>query len=250
MEIAEHIAALRREGELLAAAAEDGALAATVPSCPDWTVADVVRHVGGVHRWAASFVTLGRAEATTVEEDAVFFAAPADADLLEWYRAAHADLVVALSTADPAVQCLSFLPAPTPLAFWARRQAHETAIHRVDVQLVSGSPTEVPPDFAVDGIEELLRCFYGPGRGRKLVADPPRTIGIRPTDVDRAWTVRLEPTGRSVTDGAGAADLTLSGTVHELYLFLWNRAGEERVDVNGDRGVLDLWRERARIRWA
>ena len=32
------------------------------------------------------------------------------------------------------MRCFAFLPAPSPLAFWARRQAHETGIHRADVE--------------------------------------------------------------------------------------------------------------------
>ena len=53
MEIATHIDALRTQGELMALAAGAGAGPDDpVPSCPEWTVRDLVRHLGGVHRWA------------------------------------------------------------------------------------------------------------------------------------------------------------------------------------------------------
>ena len=55
MEPAEHIAALRREGAAVATAARSG-LDAPVPSCPDWTVADLVAHLGVAHRWATANV--------------------------------------------------------------------------------------------------------------------------------------------------------------------------------------------------
>src|SRR6202044_1362579 len=87
-----------------------------------------------------------------------------DPDLLSWFRAGHAALVETLSGADPAVQCATFMPAPSPLAFWARRQAHETAIHRADAESADGTVPQYPPGFAADGIDELIMGF---GQRRK-----------------------------------------------------------------------------------
>jgi hypothetical protein len=44
VETGEHIAALQRDGQLLAAAARRTGLAAAVPSCPPWQVRDLLRH--------------------------------------------------------------------------------------------------------------------------------------------------------------------------------------------------------------
>src|SRR2546430_11806167 len=57
MEIAEHVNALRREGEWLADAAERAGLDAPVPPCAPWQVKDLLRHTGYVHRWAARHIT-------------------------------------------------------------------------------------------------------------------------------------------------------------------------------------------------
>ena len=46
------------------------------------------------------------------------------------------------------------------------------------------------------------------------------------------------------------ADLTISGTASDLYLLLWNRGDEARVALEGDRGLLDMWREKATVTWA
>ena len=87
MEIAEHIAIVQREGELLALAAQRTSLDAPVPTCPDWTLRDLVRHVGGVHRWAATIVSesRGRPHDPFAELEAFW---PSDAGLVDWFRAA------------------------------------------------------------------------------------------------------------------------------------------------------------------
>lgn len=61
MRIEEHIGALRAQGESLAGAVEragpaSGILDAMVPGCPEWTVRELVRHTGRVHRWATAYV--------------------------------------------------------------------------------------------------------------------------------------------------------------------------------------------------
>ncbi|MGC0381054.1 uncharacterized protein (TIGR03083 family) [Streptomyces sp. SAI-129] len=81
--------------------------------------------------------------------------------LLTWFREGHGRLVDTLAGAAPDVRCWHFLPAPSPLAFWARRQAHETAVHRIDAESArGGEPTGVGVDFAVDGVDELLCAFH------------------------------------------------------------------------------------------
>src|SRR5205823_7707613 len=124
---------------------------------------------------------------------------PAD-ELVEWFLAGHQALVDALEAAPADLQCWSFFAAPSPLAFWARRQAHETGIHRVDAErsVVGGEVTPFPADFASDGVDEVLTCFITRGRG-KLVADPPQVVAVRPTDPDvgPAWPITIGPPGRT-----------------------------------------------------
>jgi uncharacterized protein (TIGR03083 family) len=248
MDIAEHVTALRTEGARLAEAAGWAGLDEPVPTCPGWQVRDLLAHAGGVHRWAAAHVRGGRPEPLTAEETAALFAAPEE-QTLDWYRESHRELVAALSEAKPDTVCWAFLPAPSPVAFWARRQAHETAIHRVDAESASGNVvTGFPVPFAVDGIDELLFGFFSRPGGR-LVADPPRSMALQATDAGTAWTVYLDPDGRRFVRGAEPADLTIAGPAGDLYLLLWNRRGPAGLAVDGDPGVLDLWRSRATVRW-
>jgi uncharacterized protein (TIGR03083 family) len=231
---------------MTAAAAETG-LAAAVPTCPAWTVTDLLGHTGVVHRWATEYVARGAdAYGGCQPEEAV---APADG-LLDWFAEGHADLVGALRAAPADLDTWSFLAAPSPLAFWARRQAHETAVHRADAEAAAGRIPTYATDFAVDGLAELLELFWGRRKGR-LLSDPPCSVRVVPTDSTRSWHVQIGPEGRTITpDGEQPADCTLSGAAADLYLDLWNRPPAGAVKVDGDPAVLDLWRRLARITWS
>ncbi|WP_441248739.1 maleylpyruvate isomerase family mycothiol-dependent enzyme [Kitasatospora sp. McL0602] len=246
MEIIEHIDALRREGALLADAIAATDPDAPVPTCPDWRLRDLVQHTGQVHRWATSYVAEGHRQPVAPDSRP-----PADADLLDWFREGHDGLVAALAGAPAELDCWTFLAAPSPLAFWARRQAHETAVHRVDAEAAAGRPARaVPAAFGRDGIEELVTGLLARPKSR-LRSEQERTLLIRPTDADAPLLVRIGPDPLQVSaDADSAADCTLSGSAGELYLLLWNRLPLSAVEVTGDQGVLDLWRESAQIRWS
>ncbi|GGM18917.1 maleylpyruvate isomerase family mycothiol-dependent enzyme [Dactylosporangium sucinum] len=255
MEIGRHIDALERAGLDFVDAAEKAGLDAPVPTCPEWTVRDLVQHLGYVHRWAATYVRECRAVILTDdEEEAAVGGMPGDADLVEWFQAGHTALVDTLRAAPPSLDCWHFLPAESPLAFWARRQAHETTIHRADLQGAVGSIGGVEADVGIDGIDELLMGFYG-ARGGRLRSDSPRTLAVDVTDGaacegPRSWTVQMGPSGAAISRGApAAADCTLRGPAGELYLALWNRRPADELVVAGDPAVLGVWRERATIRW-
>ncbi|MFJ8050496.1 maleylpyruvate isomerase family mycothiol-dependent enzyme [Streptomyces luteogriseus] len=242
METAEFVQALETEGRLLAAAAEEAGTEAKVPSCPEWQVRDLLRHTGAVHRWAAAYV----AEQLTERRPLVEPTELDGAELIAWYRDSHRRLVATLAGASPELECFTFLPAPSPLAFWARRQAHETAVHRVDAESArGGAPTDVTPEFATDGIDELLRGFHA--RPRSRVRTPgPRVLRIRTEDTGVVWTVRLSPEPPVTTrDESGEAECELSAPAGQLYLALWNRA--PLPSATGDQALAELWREASAI---
>ncbi|MFJ5533713.1 maleylpyruvate isomerase family mycothiol-dependent enzyme [Streptomyces sp. NPDC093261] len=246
METAEFVGVLDREGRLLAAAAEESGTTAKVPTCPEWLVRDLLRHTGMVHRWAAAFVAEGH---TAYHPDGGL----PDLDgaaLLTWFREGHRLLVDTLSGAAPDVRCWHFLPAPSPLVFWARRQAHETAVHRFDAESARGGrPAALGTDFALDGIDELLRGFHARA-GSRVRSEEPRVLRVRATDAgDAVWSVRLsEGPPVAVREETGDADCEVSGPAERLYLSLWNRL--PFPDVTGDASVAALWRERSAVTWS
>lgn len=248
MELRSHIQALDEEGRLLAASVPD--LTATVPTCPDWTVRDLLRHTGMVHGWARTHVAQARQELITDSSGFQTWPEDDDAALTDWYRAEHAALVKTLQAADPELDCHAFLPGPRGTRFWARRQAHETAIHRVDAQSVSGVVKATSPEFAADGVDEILHGFFA-RRSRTMVSDPPRSFALHAGDTGRTWSVTIGPEGVSTVDGEGevAADARVTASAFELYLLLWNRRTLDGLDVQGDPAGLEFWRDTARIKW-
>ncbi|MFW5418338.1 maleylpyruvate isomerase family mycothiol-dependent enzyme [Nocardiopsis sp. CNT-189] len=250
MDIADHIDALAAQGPMLADAAHRAGPGAPVPPCPGWTVRDLLAHTGAVHRWARAQLRAGAGdEPLTPERRRGEFPAPEDADLTGWYLDGHGALLDALAhyaEHRPGLEAFTFLPgAPSALAFWARRQAHETAVHRVDAELAAGGPvTPLPPAFAADGVDELLNGFLSrPGRARAPV---PRSIAVQATDADCAHRVELSPDGAR-TAGAGPADVRITAPAHDLYLVLWNRAEPRPGQADGDPDALKAWREAARV---
>ncbi|HVT64587.1 MAG TPA: maleylpyruvate isomerase family mycothiol-dependent enzyme [Mycobacteriales bacterium] len=242
MDIAAHIDALEHEGLQLADAASTAALGDPVPGCPDWAVGDLLRHIGYVHRWAAAIVA-GRLDGVNGDGDAAVGPLPDDAGLLAWYGEGHRALVETLRHAPADVECFTFLPAPSPLAFWARRQALETAVHRADAAAAAGSVAEFSDELAHDGIDETLRGF-----GARPRAFEPGSIWLQPGD-GTGWRIDLHEQGAaSSTDGAAdGCDVTISGTPTQVYLWLWNRPAT--VEISGDATVADRWK-RVRVRWS
>jgi uncharacterized protein (TIGR03083 family) len=241
MQVAEHLAQLEDDGVRLADAA--AALDAEVLPCRPWTVRDLITHVGGVHRWATSIVRDRLDQDPAPREDDL--AVPGPREPVEWFREGHAELLATLRTADPDLQCYTFLPAPSPRAFWARRQAHETAIHRADAETAFGAITPFPASFAVDGIDEMINGFARRRRSFRHV-DAARTMAVAPDDAE-GWTVTLAPDGVRSTPGVTPAEATVSGSASDLYLWLWNRPAP--VVVAGDEDVAAIWRN-VRVRWS
>jgi uncharacterized protein (TIGR03083 family) len=242
--------ALANEGALLTAAVERADPDAAVPSCPEWAVRDLVHHTGGIHRWATRIVTEKAAEPSSFDLEDIAGGWPDDRDLAPWIRAGHALLLDALRHAPDDLECWSFLTSsPTSRSFWARRQLHETTIHRVDAELASGRVSPIVVEHAIDGIDELLGGFL-PRRPRQLTSDAPTTIAVQPTDADGGWLVTAGPEGATTARAADAdADVVVRGPAADLYLFVWNRRDATGLDVKGDASALDLWRSNVTIRW-
>jgi uncharacterized protein (TIGR03083 family) len=239
----DYIAQLEADGLALAHAAKSAGWNARVPSLR-WEVRELVTHTGGVHRWAADVVA-SAAKTTDTECGRAVGRGPADEDLLEWFIAGHSALVATLRAAPPDLQCATFLPAPSPLAFWARRQAHETAVHRADAENASGVAPSFDPMFANDGIAELLHGFAS--RRRKAL-DRTATIALRSAD-GPSWLVRLGGEGITAREGDyTSGDMTIDGTSSDIYLWLWNRPSA--ATAGGDTSLADTWASTVRVRWS
>jgi uncharacterized protein (TIGR03083 family) len=234
---------------LLAAAASAAGPDATIPTCPDWSIRELVHHQGEVHRWATAIVTGGLAKPSAVPDD-FLGQLPSDDRLLPWFEDGSRILIDALRAAPESLECFTFLSDPPPaVVFWARRQTHETGMHRVDAQSATGSITPFEPQFGADGIDEMLTGFV-PRKHVPLHADPPRTLAVSLTDAPGNWHLTIsEGTGVTLREPA-PADCTVRGTASDVYLALWNRQGVEPLTIDGDASVLEMFRENVTVRWS
>ncbi|WP_084722792.1 maleylpyruvate isomerase N-terminal domain-containing protein [Streptomonospora alba] len=247
----DYTTAIAASGAALRDAAERAGLGARVPTCPEWTVADLVAHQGMVHRWAASTLR-GESGHDTERSYAEGLAAP---DPFAWLSAGVDDLIGALRAAPDDVEAPVFLKdAPRPRLFWARRQAHETTVHSLDALSAAlgrrplASDASIPRALAADGIDELLRGFV-PRRKCELRTSESRTLLVRAEDTEHAWSLRIsqEPVVTEVGAAADpqAPDAAFGGTAVQLYIALWNRGDE--VAVDGLPELLEQWRDQVRI---
>jgi uncharacterized protein (TIGR03083 family) len=246
---------IAESGAELAARAGVAGLTATVPTCPGWTVADLVAHQGMVHRWAAGNLRL---DETPVPDEAEILRTVPTEQLLGWFLDGVRALLGTLRAVDAEVPALVFLrDAPPPRHFWARRQAHETSVHAVDAlaaalgRVPTASEAAIDPDVAVDGIDELLTGFFPRGRSKLAGGETttePVSVAVVPTDSDRRWTFSVAD-GRLTTERRQRADAgtVLTGSAAQLYLGLWNRGAE--ISESG-QPLLDRWREVQHVTWA
>ena len=230
-----YLAAITRETEALVAVSE-GNLEAQVPSCPDWTVADLVYHVGDVH-WSWRKLVAERRQTGHTGETAP---RPSDDDLLDWIRDESGRLVEALAV-DPSIPVWTWAPQKD-VSFVQRRMAHETIVHRADADLARGAIGPLDAALAADGVDEFLTWFL-PGDPDEL-ADPGETIHLHATDSGHEWLVRVAGGEATVTREHAKGDAAARAPVADLLWLLWRRTPASGVDVVGDAAVLDRFLHR------
>jgi uncharacterized protein (TIGR03083 family) len=236
MDASAHLDHLRANVADLAAAARLGT-SAPVPSCPDWRVEDLVEHVGRVHRWV---VRSFDADPTTRVPFVVDGDPEPGDDIVAWYDDRAAELVQRFEALDLDQVVATFIGAQ-PVRWWARRQAHETAVHRWDSQLAHGVTEPVDASLASDGVDEYLMTFLPRWKGK--LGHVGGSIHLHCTDVDGEWFVRLDDEVPVVERVHAKGDVAARGPASDLLLLIWGRVPASQLDVVGDDGVLARWLE-------
>lgn len=246
-------------GRLRAVVTSGAELTATVPTCPDWTLEDLVRHVGRALRWTGLIVGT-RAEQDVPVDRAPGAGGPAasgDAAALDAWLAESGEVVVgALREAGPDARAWSWAGVGTA-GFWARRMTHELVVHGSDAALAAGLPHRaVAPEVAADAIDEWLDIVRFvqralPGAAANELRAPGSSLHLHATDtaaeLNAEWIVELPDDGITWRRGHEKATVALRGPLTDVLLAFYGRLSPDApgLEVLGDRKLLELWLEKA-----
>ncbi len=219
-----------------------GGLEVPVPWIAEWRARDLIGHVGTVHRWATALLRAGTAEGPPREAAQ---APPADDNLLDWYETGLVELVATLRTTPPDAPAWHMSPAADKVAAsWARRQAHELVVHRMDLEAAAGVPHDpVDPDLAEDGVDELLGIVVPRWAHTEPLVCANASVSVTSTDTGRTWSVTVvRGTVTVAGERTGTEDENVHGAATQLLLHLWGRPAD--VVVEGDPAAEALLRGR------
>jgi uncharacterized protein (TIGR03083 family) len=219
-----------------------------IPTCPGWTMRQLVRHVGRAHRWAAHVIST-RADVSLDPRTVPKGRPPDDVDgAREWLLACPEVLFDAVAhVGGPNVTVATF-DGPRPAQWWIRRLLHESTVHRADGVLALGEHYELAPEVAADGIDEWLgRLSERPRRGELPIEDG-NGIRLIADDADASWTILRRGDDLRLTRTATdpLAGVQLSGSAVDLLLALMRRRDVEDVagHVEGDSSLWKTFLER------
>ncbi|WP_405427013.1 maleylpyruvate isomerase family mycothiol-dependent enzyme [Streptomyces erythrochromogenes] len=216
-----------------------------VPSCPGWTVTDLVRHLGGVHRYLAHVLR----ERLTTPPDPAGLTHPAIAEvpddpdaLTDWFAQGARELAELFRELGPDTPVWTWSTEQTS-GFWLRMQLIELAVHRWDAEAATGTPGPLDPFVAVDAVTQTVEVM-APAR-RTWQQAPPGTgerYRFRRTDGPESWTVHFSGDQvRLETAATAPVAVEAAGSASDLALFLWRRVPAAALHVTGDTGLLPHW---------
>jgi len=221
-----------------------------VPTCPDWTLKQLFRHVGRGNRWAAQIIAERRMDALDPREvrDGK---PPDDPDAaIDWLNTGVQLILNAVDRVGPVSRVWTFL-GPRPAGWWIRRRLHEATVHRADAALAVGADFELPPELAADGISEWIERISVEAKPQSPPLDVGRTIHLHATDDGLGptgeWTIASDAEeGITWSHDHGKGDVALRGTATDLLLAIVRRrtVAESGIEVFGDTAVWDGWLDR------
>jgi uncharacterized protein (TIGR03083 family) len=248
------LAALRPEIAAFRSAAAE-ALAANpdiqVPSCPGWTILDLVRHLTYVYERHLSHISRGLTsdpQLPPVDDGTPAGQGPATA--VSAYDAASKRLLTTLEALDPEMPAWNWAPQAKKVAFWDRRLALETAVHRWDAQMSIARAEPIEDRLAADGVSEVLDTWLPAGGSRrKGPMDKIGVVHLLATDTGDEWFLRLRGPGVALLDTDTILDsegpdtrVSASGTASDLLLALYGRVGFDVLELAGDESLLQALR--------
>ena len=223
--------------------------ATPVPTCPEWTIRQLFRHVGRGNRWAAQIVADRRDEALDPREvrDGK---PPEDIDAaIDWLNAGARLIVDAVDGVGAHTAVWTFI-GPRPAHWWIRRRLHEATVHRADAAIAVGADYQLSPEVAADGIDEWLERIDIEAGADSSPLEEGRTLHLHATDdglgAAGEWTITGTNDGIAWSHEHGKGDTALRGSAKDLLLAVVRRhtAADGGLEVFGDTAVWDGWLDR------
>jgi len=231
---------LRVEGELLASSSLGTDPHQPVRYAEGMTLGETVRHVGSVYRMVVAWLRSG-------DQPTRWQRAPVPGQsLVEYLRAGHREVLAELSAHDPADAAPSWWPLDQTYGFWYRRLAHETTVHRYDVQDAAAEMTvtgRVEDEIAFDGIDEVLSLWFTHRLGVLGVTNS-WTGRVAVVAGRRRWIAQMTATGTASwqAEPDEPADATVSTDPAGMYLWLWGRRPIRTATPEGEPvAISQLW---------
>ncbi len=245
LEKSEYLARLGADAGRIAELVRSGQLGAEVPGCPGWDLAELVLHLGGVHRWTTAAVRSAAAPdgrpAPDIDRADIERGGPEM--LATWFTDGVDDLLDALDGTEPDAATWHPFDGDKVVAVWYRRQAHETSIHRVDAEQATGSFTSIAPEFASDGIDEYFALTLPRLVARSKLVLPSGSLHVHCTDVPGEWLIHVDDGHLVVRREHAKGDAAIRGAAQPILLHLWSRPVDDAaaIEVIGDAEVADAW---------
>jgi uncharacterized protein (TIGR03083 family) len=222
-----------------------------VPTCPGWSLNQLLRHVGRGDRWAAQIVRDRLDHPLDVRSVEGGKPPPDPADAASWLHGGAQRLVDAVELSGAETPVWTFL-GERPANWWIRRRLHETAVHRADVAIALGREFPLEPDIAADGITEFLEriAIRAGNNGDPLPLHEGDTLHLHATDPGLGeageWTIRVSGTGIAWSHEHGKGSVALRGGATELLLAMARRTplAQTGIEMFGDDAVWQNWLER------
>jgi uncharacterized protein (TIGR03083 family) len=228
---------------------------AAVPTAPQWTVADLVEHVGQTQHWVAEIIERRITDPTQLPTEM----AVVPTDPGEWPAwLSESAQRVASACSDDALDAPVFNPAAdgrSGTRFWLGSVLNETVVHGFDAANAAGRPADVDAGIAAALIGHHLAMLTAPtwemlrSESAHAIRGTGQTLQWLATDTadgTGAWFVERRPDGATWRPGTHPADVTMTGPAGSLLLTLTRRLPltdreATGVSVEGDTALAQHW---------
>jgi uncharacterized protein (TIGR03083 family) len=236
---------------------------AVVPTAPEWTVADLVEHVGRTQHWVAEIIERRITDPTQLPTELA--ALPADSSEWQAWLSESAQRVADACSKEA-------LAAPvfnasgderTGAEFWLTSMLNESVVHGFDAANAANATdtadaaarADVETDIAAALISNHLAMLASPTWGlqrpesAQAIRGTGQTLQWLATDLDGddgAWFVERRPDGATWQPGTHQADVTVTGPAGSLLLTMTRRLPltdreATGITIEGDLDLAQHW---------